>query len=265
MNKVATCILIVGALTLSFGVSAVNASEITGTISTDGGNGTTSGTPNPTPTPTPTPNPSYDTGHISEVGGTLALGGTVEGGGTSAPAVVAAESRGTANVSSWTPADYCYAQDRETLPIDLTWNCPFRTASTTTSSSGASSGISDEEMARLALVNFGARYGVPGPPDAGGGSWSSSGSAASTSAFTIGSTEEMPDLGDTLSLSAPPFVARAGEGPVDEALLTANVLTTSAAGLSMAQLVLIALLGLILLASMGFAISRTSGVPPAAA
>ncbi len=88
---------------------------------------------------------------------------------------------------------------------------------------------------------------------------------ASTSTLAIGSTDSGEILPDFSSLSPGPFVARAGQGPVvaDDSF-TAAALST-ATGLSMAQLILIALLGLILLASMGYAISRTSGIPPAAA
>lgn len=229
MKKTAIYIT-VGALLLTLSVSQpVIASEISGTISTDGNSTNNSDTPTPTPTPTPDPT----TGHSSEVSnGDSGLSGVVVGGANAAQ-VFAIDGMNIYHGSTSIDGD---------------------TASTTASTTP---GISDEEKAHLAMLEFGPRYGVsgftPGAPDAGGYGNLSVGGAGKTS----DDSALFPSVEEDESPFA--YVPRSGEGPVlpEQSQLAASALA-NAAGLSMPQLILIAIIGLILLASMGYAISRAN-------
>lgn len=236
---------IIGALSLAFVGNITSASEISGTISTGGGAGT--------PVPTQTPNPSGNSGHSSEISGNLEtnvsssaseIGGTVTGG---------------SNGSSQNNNDYIIpanAYGNTALSVNYGSSAPTPESepeATTTDPSPSSGGVSDEELARFALLSFGPRFGTPGPPDAGG----SDQSVLSVGSDSLSSSDE-----DTEDVSLA-FVPRPGEGfGIQSDDQVAASLLTGASGLTLAQLLLIALIGLILLASMGYAIGRSGGGGP---
>jgi hypothetical protein len=221
------------------------ASEVSGTLNTDGDTSGENQTPSPTPTPTPTPNPSGgdDTGgHSSEVEGNLGSGGsdnTISGVVTG-------------------------GQDPRVLGFVDVGNIYYGTTTiptiTATVVDGAAPGISDEEAAHLAMLTFGPRYGgasndfTPGAPEAGGPNLSvgSGRSAAEAALGSIGKDEALFNFPRTTV-----FVPRSGEGPVTpaEELAVASI-GANASGLTMAQLVMIAIVGLGILGSMAYAISR---------
>jgi hypothetical protein len=239
MKKTAIYITL-GALFLSlvFAQPAI-ASEISGTISTGGNTSDDSGTPSPTPTPTPTPSGGTDDqGHSSEVSG------EVGAGSNNGPVIVGFVSNGN---------------DIYTGTTTISGTVTGGSDADTNSNSG---GISDEEAAHLAMLQFGPRYGVsnggsggyPGAPEAGGSNALSVGSGGGVAA-NDGLTIDTSDYGTPFA-----YVPRAGEGPVlpteGTELAAAGALRGS--GLSMTQLILIAVIGLILVGSMGYAISKSN-------
>lgn len=245
------------ALTVAFGPQ-VFASEVTGNLSTDGQQTTTpepsptpSPTPSPSPTPTPTPNPSGENS-----GGN----GNGNGNASTSPEISGEVTGGTDSTPSPSPTPtpaptqnhYVYVADGSYNPPQQT-PAPVQQETTTTDD-----GISDEEYARLALLPFGPRYGVSSSSDysaltvgstSGGGSSGLSGGGSDLNGIG-GPDEDVP-------LYA--LVPRYGQSPleVDSTDLTASAIG-SASGLSVQQLLLIALAGLGVLASMGYAISRTT-------
>jgi hypothetical protein len=255
MKKTAIIITIV-ALLFSFASQATRAiaSEVSGTIGTNG----TQQNPEPSPTPTPTPTPTPDNGghsHSSEVGGTIDNNTSTDTTNTGSNSGSSGNSGNDMSGNVTGGSSYIYVGE----------NVSYRNSDGTsgsqdtqaaTSPATTTTGISDEELARLALVNFGPRYGVggggssqtnftPGAPDAGGMS-------------SLSLTQD--DSFDASDLNSPfAYVPRSGEGPVasDDSQLAAAGTIVNASGMSMTQLALIAFIGLILLASMGYAISKS--------
>jgi hypothetical protein len=227
------------ALLLTLGGSLARASEITGSLSTDG----TNQNQNPSPTPTLTPTPSNDSGHISE-NDNGSLSGEVIGGS------------GTSNTNTEQPVQYNMWERAQRDAANAAAN---QNSNSSTETTNATPTISDEEAAHVALSQFGPRYGLsdytPGAPDAGSGGNLSVGSGSGGSQSTDYEAGLFPE--DTESPFA--YVAEPGAGPVlpGENQVAAGILS-DAAGLSFTQLALIALIALILLASMGYAISKTS-------
>ncbi len=237
--KKAAIYIVIGALALSAAVyNSAQASEVSGTVDTSG-------------------NSSTDTSHSSEVEGSLntgnvnggsssEIGGTVEGG---------SNPNGGTNTNTG-PVVFGFVDNGNIYHGNATIGGEVV--------GGTQPGISDEEAAHLAMLAFGPRYGVtsggssevtPGPPDAGSGADLSVGttrSAAEAALRTIGNNDdELYNFPKTAV-----FVPRSGQGPVsaEDQLAVSSIRT--ATGLSMTQLALIAIIGLILLASMGYAISR---------
>lgn len=246
MKKIPTYIIL-GALFLTLSISGhAYASEISGTLSTDGGGGTQTTDPSPSPSPSTTPDNSG--GHSSEVGGDLTSGST-GGNGTSGD-VSGTVTGGTGpTVIGWVGN-----------VIDPRADAARAAASSTDETASTTVQFSENP---LAMLDFGPRYGVPGggggfvpgAPDAGG--------TGSYSALSVGSGSGQTALDLTDNTSPFAYLPRSGEGPVIPDLNQSQAAASAlaATGLSMPQLVLIALIGLILLGSMGYAISSTNRRP----
>lgn len=220
-------------LTLMLGLSSqAFASEVTGTISTGGNDG---GTPNPVLTPNPTPNPTGTTtnetgGHSSEVEGGIAAGSGSDLSGT----VVG----GIPTVGWVTDWDHpVYGSD------------PNATATSTATST-------DAEATQVALSDFGPRYGVtPGAPDAGGGGGDV---GSGVGDWSFGNMNEVSGSEEIFPTSYPVLSRYGGVGaPTDENSLTANAIAM-ANGIPLPQLIMGAILALAIIASMGYAISRSA-------
>jgi hypothetical protein len=206
------------------------ASEVSGTLDTSGNASTNDGGTDGNTTP-----PGDGSGHSSEVGGELGAGGDSNTSGDPGIRIVGWVTNGN----------------------DIYHGSPTITAEVT---GGGAPGISDEEAAHLALLTFGPRYGVtstdftPGVPDTGGSSLTTgSGSGPARTALKELAVNDQisPDI-----RHATIFVPRSGEGPVIPDEVAAAATAANASGLTLTQLILLALVGIAVLGSASYAISR---------
>lgn len=220
---------------LTLGTSSALASEVSGTISTgDGSNSQNDSIPEMTPAP------SDHGGHSSEIEGGIAAQSGSDLSGT----VVSGTTQGGA-IALGGPVVVGFVTDS---------NHPIYVPETATST--ATTTEENAPYSEIALSDFGPRYdGTPGPPLAGSDLSVGSGGSEAWSWDEINNSIQNLTF-DTMT--SYPLLSRYGMGTNEtDTPLTANALT-SASGLNMTQLAIIALLSLLVLAVMGYVISKST-------
>lgn len=252
MKKTATLLLGSALVITLISFQYARASEVSGTISTDGSTATTT---DPSQTPNPSGGNNNGGDHSSEVGGQL-------GSGTSTTTDTTQNNQNTGGTTSSgndnNVSGNVTGGSSNTIVLGggVTTSGGGDTTQNSTNATTSSPTISDTEAAHLALAQFGPRYGLsdltPGAPMSGGNYGS----------LSVGSKKTNSDYDPSLfpdktSYESPfAYVPHSGEGAVVPQVAAAGTIQNPG-GLSMTQLVLIAIVGLVLLGSTGYAISRS--------